>query len=54
MAVDPINLKESGLCESLLRLCLLAVLGGLAVFLTFSSSWGALLAPQAKAEPIGA
>lgn len=30
---------------------LLAVLGGLAVFLTFSSSWGALLASQAKAEP---
>ena len=30
---------------------LLAVLGGLAVFLTFSSSWGALLAPQVKAEP---
>ena len=30
---------------------LLAVLGGLAVFLTFSSSWGALLAPQARAEP---
>ena len=30
---------------------LLAVLGGLAVFLTFSSSWGALLAPQAKTEP---
>lgn len=29
---------------------LLAVLGGLAVFLTFSSSWGALLAPQARAE----
>lgn len=30
---------------------LLAVLGGLAVFLTFSSSWGALLASQARAEP---
>ena len=30
---------------------LLAVLGGLALFLTFSSSWGALLAPQARAEP---
>jgi len=30
---------------------LLAVLGGLAVFLTFSSSWGALLAPQVKTEP---
>ncbi len=30
---------------------LLAVLGGLAVFLTFSSSWDALLAPQARAEP---
>ncbi|HAJ36728.1 MAG TPA: hypothetical protein DCL15_13665 [Chloroflexi bacterium] len=30
---------------------LLAVLGGLAMFLTFSSSWGALLAPQARAEP---
>lgn len=30
---------------------LLAVLGGLAVFLTFSSSWGTLLASQAKPEP---
>lgn len=30
---------------------LLAVLGGLAVFLTFSSSWGAILAPQVKTEP---
>lgn len=30
---------------------LLAVLGGLAVFLTLFSSWGALLAPQVKTEP---
>ena len=30
---------------------LLAVLGGLAAFLTFSSSWGALIAPQSKAMP---
>lgn len=30
---------------------LLAVLGGLAVFLTLSSSWGAILAPQVKTEP---
>lgn len=30
---------------------LLAVLGGLAAFLTFSSSWGALIAPQSKVTP---
>ncbi len=30
---------------------LLAVLGGLAAFLTFSSSWGAIFAPQSKAAP---
>lgn len=29
---------------------LLAVLGGLAAFLTFSSSWGTLLMPQTRAE----